>query len=214
MIETLTGNEKAGTVEALWPDVPPIEGATRADMAIPLGARLAIRAAMQGKVNFIAFTTNKTAKDVESFYSNDRMKAAGWTPNENGCISDTDTKETRGAICFYERKDGGKNEGLAIILAQDDKSNQTDVFYARIEGAEAAQGRGTVKEGRGESETGRRGESVVRSASFVGNLCLRSHVRAARLFGAAAVCNSFRAKALIAGGTPALPVTSGSFRSD
>jgi hypothetical protein len=149
MIETLTGNEKAGTVDALWSDVPPIEGATRADMAIPLGARLAIRAAMQGKVNFIAFTTNKTAKDVESFYSNDRMKAAGWTPNEKGCISDTDTKETSGAICFYARKDGGKDVGLAIIVAQDDKSKQTDIFYARIEGAEATPGPSAKRAGLG-----------------------------------------------------------------
>jgi hypothetical protein len=144
MIETLTGNEKAGTVDSLWSDVPPIEGATRADMAIPLGARLAIRAAMRGQINFIAFTTNKSAQEVASFYSNERMKAAGWTSNEKGCISDTDTKETRGAICFYERKDGAKNEGLAIVVAQDDKSKQTDVFYARIEGtdrAEAARGR-------------------------------------------------------------------------
>ena len=30
MVESLTGGEKAGTVTALWPDVPPFAGATKA----------------------------------------------------------------------------------------------------------------------------------------------------------------------------------------
>src|SRR5437016_4028562 len=100
MIGTLTGNEKAGTVSSLWPDVPPLAGATKADMQIPLGARLALRAMMQGKVNFIAFTTDKSAQDVKDFYSNDRMKAAGWTPNEKGCIGDTENEKSQGAVCL------------------------------------------------------------------------------------------------------------------
>src|SRR4030095_16316325 len=74
--ERLTGDPKAGTVSSLWPDVPPLAGATKADLEIPLGARLAIRAMMQGKVNFIAFTTDQSAEEVKAFYSNERMKAA------------------------------------------------------------------------------------------------------------------------------------------
>jgi len=133
MIETLTGNEKAGTVSSLWPDVPPFEGAKKADLQIPLGARLLIRAAMQGKVNFIAFTTEKSAQDVKDFYSNERMKTAGWTPNEKGCVGDTEDKKGQGAVCFFTRKDGDKQEGLAIIVAEDEKTKQTHIFYARID---------------------------------------------------------------------------------
>src|SRR6185295_336695 len=132
--ESLTGDPKAGTVSTLWPDVPPLAGATKADMEIPLGARLAIRAVMQGKINFIAFTTDQSAQEVQSFYSNDRMKAAGWTPSEKGCVGDTEEeKDTHGAVCFYKRKDGKKEEGLAIVLAQDEKTKKTEIFYARIE---------------------------------------------------------------------------------
>lgn len=69
MVESLTGGEKAGTVNSLWPDVPPFPGATKADLAIPLGMRLILRAAMQGKINFIAFTTSKSAQEVKDFYS-------------------------------------------------------------------------------------------------------------------------------------------------
>ena len=136
--ETLTGDPKAGTVSSLWSDVPPLAGATKADLEIPLGARLAIRAFMQGKINFIAFTTDQSAKDVQAFYSNDRMKAAGWTPSEKGCVGDTDEeKDTHGAVCFFKRKDGNKEEGLAIVLGQDEKTSKTTIFYVRIDLPEA-----------------------------------------------------------------------------
>jgi hypothetical protein len=133
MIDTLSGNGKAGTVEALWPDVPPIAGATKTDLALPLGARMAIRAAMQGKVSFISFTTAKSAQDVQDFYTKERMTKAGWVANDRGCVSDTEDPKSQGAICLYSRQDGKKKEGLAIVLAQDEKSKQTDIFYARID---------------------------------------------------------------------------------
>jgi hypothetical protein len=133
LAENLAGGPKAGTVSALWPDVPPLPGATKADLEIPLGARLALRAIMQGKINFIAFTTDQSAEEVQAFYSNERMKSAGWTPSDKGCIGDTEDKEKQGAICIFKRKDVTKEEALAIILAQDEKTKKTQVFYARID---------------------------------------------------------------------------------
>ncbi|HKE60672.1 MAG TPA: hypothetical protein VKB46_28390 [Pyrinomonadaceae bacterium] len=133
LTETLTGDKNAGTVSSLWSDVPPLPGAVKSDMEIPLGARLAIRAMMQGKVNFIAFKTKQTAQEVKDFYSNDRMKTAGWTPNDKGCVGDTEDQTSHGAVCLFERKDAGKDEGLAIVLGQDEKTKETDVFYARID---------------------------------------------------------------------------------
>jgi hypothetical protein len=133
LTETLTGDKNAGTVSTLWSDVPPLPGAAKSDMEIPLAARLVIRTMMQGKVNFISFKTKQTAEEVKTYYSNDRMKTAGWTPNEKGCMGDTKDQSTHGAVCLFERKDGGKDEGLAIVLAQDEKTKETDVFYARID---------------------------------------------------------------------------------
>lgn len=133
MIDTLGGNEKAGTVDQLWADVPAFEGAAKADLAIPLGARLVIRAAMQGRISFIAFTTSRSAREVQDFYNIERMKSAGWVSSQEGCISDTEESDSQGALCLFIRKDGSKEEGLAIILAQDEKSRQTDIFYARID---------------------------------------------------------------------------------
>jgi hypothetical protein len=131
--ESLTGDPKAGTVSSLWPDVPPLSGATKADLEIPLGARLAIPARMQGKINYIAFTTYQSAQNVQHFYSNERMKAAGWTPSDKGCVGDTEDKDSHGAVCLFKRKDGRKEEGLAIVLAQDEKTKKTEIFYVRID---------------------------------------------------------------------------------
>ena len=131
--ERLAGDKNAGTVSALWPDVPPFQGATKADIEIPLGVRLMIRGLSQGKVNFISFRTDKPAQEVKDFYSNDRMKAAGWTPSDKGCVADTEDTKNHGAICFFSRKDGGKVEGLAILVAQDEKQPETNIFYARID---------------------------------------------------------------------------------
>lgn len=133
MMDTLRGNHGAGTVERLWADVPALEDAAKADLEIPLGARLIIRTAMRGKINFIAFTTNRSAREVQDFYTIGRMQAAGWTAVEAGCVSDTEEKDIQGAICLFLRQTKGKEEGLAIILAQDEKSKQTDIFYARID---------------------------------------------------------------------------------
>lgn len=131
--ESLTGDPKAGTVSSLWPDVPPFAGAEKADLEIPLGARLAIRAFMQGKINFIAFTTDQSATDVQAFYTNERMKAAGWTPADKGCVGDTEDKNNHGAVCLYKRKEANKEEGLAIVVAYDEKTQKTQIFYVRID---------------------------------------------------------------------------------
>lgn len=131
--ERLGGDKNAGTVSTLWPDVPPFQGATKADLEIPLGARLLIRGMMQGKVNFISFRTDKPAQEVKDFYSKDRMKTAGWSADEKGCVGDTEDSKNHGAVCLFERKDGGKHEGLAIIVAQDEKLPETNIFYARID---------------------------------------------------------------------------------
>ena len=131
--ERLAGDKNAGTVSQLWPDVPPFQGATKADLEIPLGLRLLIRGMSQGKVNFISFRTDKPAQEVKDFYSVARMKAAGWIANDKGCTGDTDDSKNHGAMCLFSRKDTGKEEALAILVAQDEKLPETNIIYARID---------------------------------------------------------------------------------
>jgi hypothetical protein len=131
--ERLAGDKNAGTVSELWPDVPPFQGATKAEIEIPLGMRLLIRGMTQGKVNFISFRTDKPAQEVKDFYSVDRMKAAGWIANDKGCTGDTEDTKNHGAICLFSKKNNGKDEALAIIVAQDEKHPDTNIFYARVD---------------------------------------------------------------------------------
>ena len=133
LAERLGGDKNAGTVSELWPDVPPFQGATKAEVEIPLGVRLLIRGMSQGKVNFISFRTDKSAQEVKDFYSNDRMKAAGWAATDKGCTGDMEDKNNHGAMCMFSRRDGGKEEALAIIVAQDEKLPETNIVYARID---------------------------------------------------------------------------------
>jgi hypothetical protein len=131
--ERLAGDKNAGTVSELWPDVPPFQGATKAEIEIPLGMRLLIRGMTQGKVNFISFRTDKPAQEVKDFYSVERMKAAGWIANDKGCTGDTEDTKNHGAICLFSKKNNGKDEALAIIVAQDEKQPDTNIFYARVD---------------------------------------------------------------------------------
>jgi len=131
--EKLAGDKNAGTVSELWTDVPPFQGATKADVEIPLGLRLLLRGMTQGKMNFISFRTDKSAQEVKDFYSNDRMKAAGWIANDKGCTGDTEDSKNHGALCLFSKKNNGKEEALAIIVAQDEKLPDTNIFYARVD---------------------------------------------------------------------------------
>ena len=138
LAETLSGDKNAGTVSALWSDVPPFQGATKSDLELPLGARLAILAIMQGKISFISFQTEKTAQEVSDFYSKERMKSAGWTPNDKGCVGDSEDSKNHGALCVFSKKDGQKEDGLAIVIAQDEKNKTTNIFYARFDLSQAS----------------------------------------------------------------------------
>jgi hypothetical protein len=133
LVDSLTGGEKAGTVSELWQDVPPFEGASKSDLQFPLFARLILRATMQGKINFIAYTTTKGPQEVKDFYTVERMKTFGWNPTDKGCVGDTEDKKKQGIMCFFQRKDGDKQEGLAIIVAESQPTKLTDIFYARID---------------------------------------------------------------------------------
>ncbi len=133
MVDVLAGNERAGTVDRLWSDIPEVPGSKKADLAIPLAARLLIRTMFQGKINFIAFTTDRTADQIKDIYSVSRMKAHGWTAHETGCVGDSGTETSQGAVCLFVRPNDARENGLAIIVAEDRERGETHIFYARFD---------------------------------------------------------------------------------
>lgn len=135
-------SSSAGTVSELWSDVPPLEGSTKADLEIPLVFQLMIQAVAKSGVNYIAFTTPQTPAEIKSFYTTEMMQANGWTTvqiegsdaSQQGCVADQANASSDGAFCLFSKGDGDKQTLLAIIIAQDEQSQQTSIFYARIEG--------------------------------------------------------------------------------
>lgn len=133
---TITGTT-SGTVANLWSDVPPMQGATKADLGMPMLVQLAIKSVSQGRFEFIAFTTERSGDDVANYYSKDAMKAAGWdTPDLPGCTSGMiggSNQQQGGAFCVFGRKEDGKDIRLVIVALADDKTKKTQIYYARID---------------------------------------------------------------------------------
>ena len=133
----------AGTVSDLWPDVPKMNGMNALKEDVPLEVRLMVQtffaaaSGNQGTVNFIAYNTDQTPAEVVAYYSNERMKTAGWDSTEQtGCIADTSsaTPSGQGAICLFG-KTNSDNSGtlLAVVPSVDSTTKKTDIFFARID---------------------------------------------------------------------------------
>lgn len=134
MTQIVTGGGGAGTVAELWADVPPLDGATKADLQLPVAMTLIIRTVAQGRMNFIAYTTSKTADEVAKFYSAEQMKTGGWETAGQGCNTVSGDKGQSFTMCAFTKKADGKEEALAIIAAPDDKNSAiTNVYYVRID---------------------------------------------------------------------------------
>ena len=134
--KTVTGTT-SGTVANLWSDVPPMQGATKADLGLPTLVELAIKSVSQGHFEFIAYTTERSGDDVANYYSKDAMKAAGWDAGDvPGCTSGMiggSNQQQGGAFCVFGRKEDGKDIRLVIVALADEKSKKTQIYYVRID---------------------------------------------------------------------------------
>jgi hypothetical protein len=146
VLSNVVGGSKGNTVAALWPDVPAIQGAQREAMDLPLPVQVAIQGLMKAsasssdakldKFDWIVFTTPQTPQDVFSFYANDRMASQGWNVKDQpGCTGGTASSGAAGGVCIFGKGAAGTQQSvLFIVLGQDDKTKQTQVFYVRIDG--------------------------------------------------------------------------------
>jgi hypothetical protein len=138
MVSSLLGGKSAGTVSDLWADVPRMDGMTKTDMEMPLAARLAMQAFAQGRMDFIAYTTDATPQGVLDFYTTERMSGQGWDTQEGtGCFGDAETAE-EGTVCIYTKTADSKNEVLGIVAAKDAETGKTAIFFARVDVTEEA----------------------------------------------------------------------------
>ena len=104
-----------------------------ADLQLPAATRLFVQAAFQGKLEFISYTATKTPQEVQSFYTKERMQASSWNSDAGGCTDASSSGVANAAFCFFGKKEGGKDIGLAIVITQNDQKTQTQIFYVRID---------------------------------------------------------------------------------
>lgn len=150
IIQGVTGRN-AGTVSALWSDVPQPPNTTKANIDIPLPVQFIIQAFVQAsnadtsndtkldKFDFVVYTTPDTPQVVSQFYAPDKMTAAGWNMTDTpGCTAGTDSSGTTsgaGGFCAFGKKgDAGKETILLVIPVQQDAKSPTQIFYVRFEG--------------------------------------------------------------------------------
>ena len=147
VISNVVGGSKGNTVVNLWADVPPLQSAQKQSIDLPVTAQLAIQGMLKASAassdvgldsfDWIAFTTNQTPQQVAAFYNQDRMTSAGWNLKDApGCTASTDASVGGGFCMFGKGKGSASEKGslLFIVLAQDDKTKQTQVFYVRLDG--------------------------------------------------------------------------------
>lgn len=143
------GGDNMNVASQLWPDVPKMDGLTQSQMDMPLPVKLVMRAVLgnlgrlnkegedktTGNVDWIVFTTAKTANDVKNFYTNARMTAQGWEASQQStCVSGSEQGVPQvGLFCVFVKLVGNQEIGLLIIAAPDDQTKQTNLFFLRLE---------------------------------------------------------------------------------
>jgi len=138
---------KGGTVSNLWSDVPPLPNATKADISIPPIASLVIQGFIQAanadssndtkleKFDFIGYQTADTPDQVSSFYTVEKMQAAGWNlPDMPGCTNSTGSGGVSGGFCAFGKKGANNLQTILLVMpVQDDSTKKTQVFFVRFE---------------------------------------------------------------------------------
>ena len=138
IVGNLTGGSSTA-VGALWPDVPPLAGARRVDVDLPLPIKLLMQGYIKSASNdaanldYIVFATDKTPADARDFYTAERMTGTGWTAKEypGGCSGNA-TLAPDGVICFFGRRDGARETILMLLTGRDEGSKQTQLYYVRM----------------------------------------------------------------------------------
>jgi hypothetical protein len=149
-ITSMVGGSGGTAANQLWTDVPQMPGMTKQSGDLPLPARMAMQAMLQGmastesgsvdNIEFLTFTTAKTPEDLRTFYSKEAMSALGWNlpdlPGCTGAAAGAQGVSIPGEFCIYGREAGtGKNTFLIIMAAKEDGKAESTVYFYRISGA-------------------------------------------------------------------------------
>ena len=148
VLNNVVGGSKGNSVANLWSDVPPMPGSQKLALDLPVTVQLGIQALMKTSASssdvsldtfdWIAYSTPQTIDQVSAYYTKERMTALGWNATDQpGCNTGADTSGLAGGVCLFAKGKATANDKgavLFVVLAQDDKTKQTQVYYVRLEG--------------------------------------------------------------------------------
>ena len=115
--------------------IPLIDGAKKVDQALPLAVTLELSKTLPRyrSYGFEAYATERTAGELESFYSMERMKAAGWQ-FMGPCSRDVQCSSlSRGGVCVYTSTKSGSALSLAVYVAESPLKNERFIFFLRFD---------------------------------------------------------------------------------
>ncbi|HLE74365.1 MAG TPA: hypothetical protein VI688_08975 [Anaerolineales bacterium] len=137
-----SGSTGLNTTTELWSDVPRMDGLEGSDLALPLTARIFMEAWMSavlsggtGNADVAVFSTQKSATDIQGFYTNERMVSNGWEASEETtCFTGEEQGvEDVGLFCVFIKEATTAETGLMLIAVPGEDSGQLEVFFVRIE---------------------------------------------------------------------------------
>ena len=148
VLSNTVGGSKGNSIASLWTDVPPLQGAQKLSLDLPVTMQVAIQAMIKAsasssdvqldKFDWIGYSTTQTPDQIKAYYSMQRMNAAGWNSKDQpGCDVATDSNGISGGFCLFVKGTGtatDRGSVLFIVLAPDDQTKQTQVYYVRLDG--------------------------------------------------------------------------------
>ncbi len=151
---TVAGGGNYKQAAAMWSDVPQMDGLTPNQAAdLPAGVKLIMQLVLgnlgklnpsgqdqsTGSIDWLAFNSTGTPNDVQNFYTTDRMTSAGWDQTDSsGCQNTSSGGTGQGDVfCVFGKQANGLQTYVAIIATQDANTQQTSVFFLRLQGAAA-----------------------------------------------------------------------------
>jgi hypothetical protein len=146
--KAVTGDKGMGNVADLWPDVPAFPGSSKTDAELPMLIRLAIDGFLNSSkqdskdfrldsIEFISFTTQQGAQDVQSFYTTKLMESKGWNlKDQPGCFSGGDSPVSGGAFCLFGRSSGTSRTMLFVVAVRSNEKEPATIFFVRAAGTD------------------------------------------------------------------------------
>lgn len=121
--------------EPLQASVPMVDGSTAADPVPPRELILTMRKLIpeNWSIRVESYKTGRTAGELESFYNDERMTAAGWKP-VGPCLGEGEhTSLSRRGVCLYTWTKSPSRECLAMYVVEDPQEKETYIFYMRFD---------------------------------------------------------------------------------